>query len=104
MNPQSLPEWGQYVQTLAGSALRSKAIAVNSQRFLDLYRDQDGFTTGDVRQIILYFVRQLVATGQKIPEGGAYDMVKLARLDDVARTSPILPELAVRAMALAVIL
>jgi hypothetical protein len=98
MAPQSLPEWEQYVQTLAGSALRSKAIAVNSQQFMDMMRIQEGFSVVDVRQIILYFVRQLVATGQKIPEGGAYDMLRLARTDDVARTMPVLSEQAVQDM------
>jgi len=98
MTPQTLPEWEQYVQTLAGRALRSKAIAVNSQKFLDMMRTQEGFSVSDVRAIITLFVRQLVATGQKIPEGGAYNLVLLARTDDVARNIPVRSELEVQAM------
>ena len=39
----------------------------------------------DVKSIITFFVRQFVTTDQKIPEGGAFDMVDIAHTDPVAK-------------------
>lgn len=99
MSPRSLLEWTQYVSTLAGPSLRSKAIAVNTQKFMDLMRAQEGLTTGQVRQIILLFVRQLVATGQKLSEGGAYDMTQMARLDEMTQSIRVMSEVEVQELA-----
>lgn len=96
MEPQLFSEWTAYVKSLAGMNLRSKAIAINTQKFMDLMKSKEDFTTNQVKQIILLFVRQLVATGQKIPEGGAYDLVELARLDPIARVTPIMGEFEVQ--------
>lgn len=84
MNPRTLPEWEQYVQSLYGAPLRSKAIAVNSQKFCDTLL-RDGYTVDDVNEIILFFVRQMSAVGMKIPSNGILDMVAMARDDEVAR-------------------
>ena len=46
---------------------------------------EEGYMMADVEQIVLMFVRQFVATNQKIPEGGAYDMVAMAAEDTVAQ-------------------
>jgi len=84
MTPGTLPEWREYVQTLYGAPLRSKAIAVNSQQFCDALL-RDGYTVDDVNEILLMFVRQMSAVGMKIPSNGIVDMVAMARDDEVAR-------------------
>jgi len=84
MSPKTVAEWQQYIQTLYGGPLRSKAIAANTQRFSDILLGA-GFTTDDVNQIILFFVRQMSAVGMKIPSNGILDMVAIAREDELAR-------------------
>jgi hypothetical protein len=83
MSPKTLQEWQQYVQSLYGAPLRSKAIAANSQRFVDNLLE-DGQTVDDANRIILFFVRQMSAVGMKIPSNGILDMVAMAREDKTA--------------------
>jgi len=49
-------------------------------------------TMGDVEQIMLLFVRQLRATGTKVPEGGPFDLINMALTDPVARKGPTMSE------------
>jgi len=79
---QTLEEWESYIQQLAGQPLRSKGVNANTISFTKSMA-KHGFTTDDVAQIILYFVRQFVATGQKIPTSGLYDMPSMALGDPV---------------------
>ena len=46
----------------------------------------------DVEQVILLFVRQLRATGTKVPNGGSYDMVTMALTDPIAMKGPRISE------------
>ncbi len=89
--PKTLEEWKAYVRQLAGADLRSKGINANTQMFADALL-AEGSTMADVEQIILFFVRQFVATDQKIPEGGAYDMVAMAADDQVAQQGTMMTE------------
>lgn len=81
----TLDEWQGYISQLAGDRLRSKAIAANTQAFANQMLDE-GHDLMYVERIVLMFVRQLAATGQQIPGGGAFDMVDMADLDPKART------------------
>ena len=47
---------------------------------------------GDVEQILLLFVRQLRATGTKVPEGGPFDLINMALTDHEARKGPSMTE------------
>lgn len=89
--PSTLPEWETYIQQLAGEDLRSKAINANTQLFANALLEE-GYTLADVEQIILYFVRQLAATGQKIPEDGSYNMVEMAQRDPIAKRGMTMTE------------
>lgn len=89
--PKTLEEWQAYVRQLAGADLRSKGINANTQMFADALLEED-YEMSDVEQIILFFVRQFVATGQKIPEGGAWDMVTMAADDPVSQRGPTMTE------------
>jgi len=77
--PETYEEWESYVGGLYGPSLRSKAIAANSQRFVDTLLEE-GKTTGDFEDIITLFVDQLVRANVKCPEGGVLDMVYMSKL------------------------
>jgi hypothetical protein len=83
MMVKTVSEWEIYIGKLAGSALRSKVITANTQRFVDSLR-ADGMSMVDVSAVIRMFIRQLAATGQAIPSGGVYDMPTIAETDPVA--------------------
>lgn len=74
----TLTEWRMYIESLTGSEVRSKAIAANSQRFVDLLR-AEGRSMDEVRVILEFFVLRMLACGQKIPMGGAFDLLGMAR-------------------------
>lgn len=88
---QTLGEWESYVKRLAGQALRSKGINANTITFTKSMATH-GFTTDDVGHIILFFVRQFVATGQKIPTSGLYDMPNLALSDPICMEGATMSE------------
>jgi hypothetical protein len=85
--PSNLAEWSEYIQGLSGSGLYSQAIAANTHSFTRTLV-AEGATTGDVEKILLLFVRRLRATGVKVPEGGAFDLVTMALVDQEARKGP----------------
>lgn len=91
MKPQTLPEWEAYIKRLAGRDLWSKATSANTQMFVDALLGE-GFTLADVQTIMLYFVRQLVATAQKIPVGGAFNLLEIARKDPLCRKGQTVPD------------
>jgi len=82
--PTSLEEWQAYISTMAPNALLSKATAVNTQRFADTIKE-NGFSLSDHQKIVLMFVRRCVALDIRLPLGGAYNMIKMARVDPVAQ-------------------
>ena len=86
----TMSQWEQYIKSLAGQNLWSKAIAANTQTFAAGLL-AEGLTMPEVRQIILLFVRQLVATGQRIPAGGAFGMQGMAEIDPVALQGATMP-------------
>lgn len=91
MTLKTLEEWEVYVSRLYGQQLWSKAVNANTQAFVDRML-ADGWDLMDVQDIVLFFVRQCCLTGQKIPEGGAFDMIGMSRRDPLARhlaSSPI---------------
>lgn len=88
---QTLEEWESYIKQLAGAPLRSKGINANTITFTKSMSEH-GFTTDDVGQIILMFVRQFVATGQKIPTSGLYDMPSMALADPVCQNMKVMSE------------
>lgn len=84
MRPQSIPEWETYIKQLGGENLFSQAVAANTHTFARTLLEE-GATMGDVEQVMLLFVRQLRAIGVKVPEGGPFDLVTMALVDDQAR-------------------
>lgn len=88
---KSLGDWDSYVQQLAGEDLRSKGINANTQMFADALLDE-GYEMSDIEQIVLFFVRQFCRTGQKIPEGGAFDMMMMAKTDPECQNTEVLSE------------
>ncbi len=85
--PSNLAEWATYIQDLTGASLRSQSIAANTHTFARTLLEE-GATMGDVEQIMLLFVRQLRATGVKIPGGGPFDLNTMALMDADARKGP----------------
>jgi len=98
MNPKTLQEWEIYVRQLAGQALWSKAIAANTQRFVDSLLG-DGLTMAEARHVILFFVRQLAHTGMKVPDEGVFDMVGMAETDSFVMRGQVLDPKVVAEMA-----
>lgn len=93
-----IQDWESYIGALAGQPLWSKAIAANTIAFSDALR-ADGLTMLEVKQVMLLFVRQLVATGMKVPEGGAFDLVGMAEIDEIARRGATIDPQVVAQMA-----
>ena len=84
MKPGNLPDWETYIKRLAGPALWSKVVAANTQKFVDTLL-ADKFSMQGVQTIMVYFARQLIQTGQKIPAGGAFDLMDIARRNPLCR-------------------
>ena len=82
--PTTIQEWETYIRQLAGPALRSKAIAANTQCFVAALK-ADGMTMGDINQVMVMFVRQMAVTGIAIPGGGVFDMPAMAELDPIVQ-------------------
>ena len=76
---------------MAGKDLRSQAIAANTFSFVRTLLSE-GFSVDDVEPLMMLFVRQLRATGTKVPSGGAYDLVAMALTDERARQGPLMSE------------
>lgn len=88
---EPLKNWSDYVQSLAGQPLWSKAIGCNTQAFASTLMEE-GYSMGDVREILLYFVRQMAAVGMNPPEGGLFDLVQMRLIDPVCRATKPMPE------------
>lgn len=82
--PNSLAQWATYIQGLAGRPLYSQAVAANTHTFARTLLEE-GATMGDVEQVLLLFVRQLRATGTKVPGGGPFNLPLMAMMDPDAR-------------------
>jgi hypothetical protein len=94
----TLQEWESYIRQLAGPALRSKAIAANTQTFVTALR-ADGMPMAEVAMVIRMFVRQMAVTDMLVPMGGVYDMPGIAETDTVCMTAPKLDPSTVAQMA-----
>ncbi len=75
--PETLPEWQALIDQLAGSNLRSKAIAANSQQFAEMLLE-DGYSMDDVAVIMEGLVTQMVITKMSPPGGGVWDLQGMA--------------------------
>jgi hypothetical protein len=53
---------------------------------------EEGFSIDHMVPLMLLFVRQLRATGTKVPGGGLYDLVNMALTDPIARKGPTMSE------------
>lgn len=79
MTPTTLVDWQVYVDQLEGPDLWSKAIAANTQRFVDQLIRIDGLTMDDARSVIQMFALRIITTQGRLPDGGAYDLQTLAQ-------------------------
>jgi len=95
---KTLPEWESYIRRLTGPALRSKAIAANTQAFVTALRS-DGLSMAEVAMVIRMFVRQMAVTDMSVPMGGIYDMPGIAETDPVCIDTPKLDPAIVDQMA-----
>lgn len=81
--PNSMPEWEAHIGSMGGSVLYKQAISANSQAFIDAMLDE-GYSMDEVKQILVFFVRQLRATDTLVPTGGSFDLDYIACTDLVA--------------------
>lgn len=93
----NLQEWKDYIGKLAGKPLWSKAIAANTQTFVDSLR-AEGMPMDDIYQIIVTFMRQIVATGGMLPGGGVYDLRGMAEIDPICMNGVVFDEATVEYM------
>jgi hypothetical protein len=84
--PESLGEWADYIATLDGARLASKARAANTIDFAARLQ-QDGLTQDEVETLYILLARQAARCAVRVGEG-LYDFAELA-----ARTPPIAMEL-----------
>ena len=75
-HPTTLVEWKQYISTLSGEALRSKAVAANSYRFVQTLQGE-GYSASEINGIFKMLASQFVRTGQMPPTGGYLDFQEL---------------------------
>jgi hypothetical protein len=66
MHPQTLDEWKDYIATLTGAALRSKAIAANSVTFVRVLEDE-GMSPSDITAVLEAFAHQFDIDDQEPP-------------------------------------
>jgi len=71
MYPKTIEEWQEYVSSLSGEALRSKARAANSWAFVQMLQDE-GMTPEGISEIFRLFAAQFLKTGQMPPSDGDY--------------------------------
>jgi hypothetical protein len=65
----TLKEWERYISTLSGEALRSKAIAANSYRFVQILLSE-GLSSEEINTIFQMFANQFLKTEQTPPSDG----------------------------------
>lgn len=80
--PTTLDEWKLYVSGLGGTALFSQMTAANSQTFARTLLGE-GHSMADVEEVLRLFVRQSVATGTRLPEGGPFDLKAMAADENI---------------------
>jgi len=78
--PTSSKEWANYISTLSGEQLRSKAIAANSIRFVQELQ-ADRLDPDSINHVFRLLARQFVATGQEPPSDGYVDLKQIAETD-----------------------
>lgn len=91
MRPQTLDEWKEYIGTLTGDELRSKAIAANSVTFVRVLEDE-GLTPGEITAVLEAFAKQFEFDEQEPPgrtEGTYIEYALL--LDPVYMPAPVEP-------------
>ena len=73
----TIQEWIDYIQSLDGEELLSKAIAANSIRFVQQLQDK-GMDAEEIDRIFVEFANQFSRTGQAPPRSGFVDYAGLA--------------------------
>ena len=79
-NPTTLPEWKQYIRSLSGPSLLSKALAANQVGFVRSL-EADGLTPAEIATVFRGFAVRLVEDDQAVPsrvEGSYVDYGALA--------------------------
>lgn len=79
-NPATLPEWKQYIRSLSGPPLLSKALAANQVAFVRSL-EEDGLTPSEIATVLRGFAVRLVEDDQAVPsrvEGSYVDYGLLA--------------------------
>lgn len=82
--PYTIEEWQIYISSLSGQDLRSKAINANTLKFINVLMEE-GMELEDIELLMKFFVRRMVQLGQKIPEGGAFDLIDLFQEDPLSQ-------------------
>jgi hypothetical protein len=67
MNPQTVEEWAEYIKTLKGLELRSKAIAANSIEFVQMLQEEL-YKPSEISEVLTLFALQFNADDQAPPE------------------------------------
>ena len=81
MYPKTIDEWREYVSSLSGEELRSKARAANSWTFVQMLQDEK-MSPEDISELFRLFAAQFVQTGQMPPSDGGYtNYAEIADLD-----------------------
>lgn len=88
--PTTLTEWLSYVATLEGADLRSKTVAVNTQKFVDGLL-ADGLTMREAQSVVRAFAARMHTLGMAIPKGGAFDLPAIAEVAPYQLAEPPSP-------------
>tara|TARA_B100000745_G_scaffold97368_1_gene61855 strand:+ start:3412 stop:3651 length:240 start_codon:yes stop_codon:yes gene_type:complete len=79
MNPQTIEEWNLYVSELTPEQLWSKAIAMNTIRYVRLL-EEEGFQPDYIMGVFQVFARRFVNQGFEPPTGGYIDFREILDL------------------------
>lgn len=66
--PETLKEWAQYISGLSGEDLWEQGIAANTLEFVKTLKEE-GFSSADVRELFILFVRQYKQSQMAPPSG-----------------------------------
>lgn len=82
--PTTLEQWLSWVDNVPQAELWSKTITANSMPFVTRMQ-QEGWSLGDIEQIVTRLAHRLVAAQLPVPQGGAFD------LQEKVQQSPWMP-------------
>lgn len=73
-----LEQWALLIEVLDREDLWSKLVAANNQSFVDVMAEE-GYMPAETEAVVAMLAKRALRLEMKLPEGGAFDLRRLAR-------------------------